>query len=63
MKIIGVDNYNRESIADYLVCDNVRDEAFGNAMVKALNEYPNGSTFFRLVPSDHRLSLGMEDLV
>ncbi|WP_292451298.1 hypothetical protein [Mesorhizobium sp.] len=65
LKIIGVDNFGRESVADFLVAGHVANDYVGKVMVDALNaqQGEHGSTFFRLVPSGHRLSRGMADLV
>lgn len=65
MKIIGVDNLARESVADVLVAENV-SEFYAETMVDALNKrfcHDYGGLFFKLVPDDYRLSRGMEDLV
>jgi len=37
MKIIGVDNYDREMYEDVLVCENVKSEYYADAIVDALN--------------------------
>jgi hypothetical protein len=65
MKIIGVDNFNRESVADFLVCENVANERVGQTMVDALNRESGdyGSYFYKLVPADHKLWRGMEELI
>jgi len=61
MKIIGVDNLNRDEIADLLVCENI-NEFYGKLIIDFLNQ-EEGYYFYRLVEDDHRLSRGMEDLV
>lgn len=65
MKIIGVDNFARESVADFMVCENVANDYVGKTMVDALNaeQGNSGSTFFKLVPADHKLWRGMEELI
>lgn len=65
MKIIGKDNFGRESVADILVCENVCNDYLGNIMVATLNEEQgdDGNTFFDLVSDDYRLWRGMEELV
>lgn len=68
MKIVGVDNHARESVADILVAENVQNERYAKVMVDALNKEfgPRGDeigTWYLLYPDDHRLSRGMEDLV
>lgn len=65
MKIIGTDNLARESVADILVAENVR-EFYAAAMVEGLNKrfcQGDDGIFFKLVPDDYRLSRGMEDLI
>jgi len=37
MKIIGVDNYNRENVSDILIAENITNEYLGNKMVEVLN--------------------------
>jgi hypothetical protein len=65
MKIIAVDNFGRETVADYLVCDNIKYQAQGKVMLEALRATCDSLSprWFELVPDDHRLSRGMEDLV
>ncbi len=64
-KIIGIDNFARESVADFLVCENVANDFVGKIMVDALNAYEgdHGTRHYRLVDADHRLWRGMEELV
>ena len=66
MKIIKVDNFNREEVADQLIAENV-NEYWGEQLVNALN-YVNSSdfhndAFFRLVEDDYKLWGGMSELV
>jgi hypothetical protein len=66
LKIIGKDNFGRESVADFLVCDNVANDYVGKVMVGALNDKLGGESancFFELVPADHKLWGGMAELV
>ena len=37
MKIIGVDNYDREMYGDVLVCENVKNDYYANKIVDVLN--------------------------
>jgi len=64
LKIICVDNYARETIADSLVCENVNDH-YAKLIVDLLCANPKrgDSSWYRAVPDDHRLSQGMEDLI
>jgi hypothetical protein len=56
MKVIGTDNFSRDSVSDFLVCTNVC-EFYGEMIVNMLNKNngDNGPTFYRLVPDDHVL--------
>lgn len=60
MKIIQVDNYCRDSVADVLIAENV-NEYFGNMIVDLLNEKTN--QYFILEKDDYRLFKGLEDLI
>lgn len=61
MKIIQVDNYCRDSVADVLIAENV-NEYFGNIIVDLLNEKQTNQ-YFILENDDYRLSKGLEDLI
>lgn len=67
MKIIGTDNYARETVADFLVADNIKNNEFAKVMCKALNEkYCNSEyalTYYKVVENDFKLSKGMADLI
>lgn len=66
MKIIAVDNYARESVADRLVAENIQSEEEGNVMLGALRAKYSGRfspTWYELVADDHKLRRGMEELV
>lgn len=57
MKIICVDNLNRETYDDKLVCENI-DKFYGEIVVKSLNDKLSGeysSSYFRLVEDDYKL--------
>jgi hypothetical protein len=57
MKIIQVDNFQRDVHDDVLVCENV-NESYGNLIVNVLNHKYSGehsSVFYRLVEDDHEL--------
>lgn len=63
-KVILVDNFDRETIADILLKDDIsQDEA--EQLAKDYNDaHPSGwSWFARAVDDDHRLWRGMEDLM
>jgi hypothetical protein len=70
MKIIGKDNMNRDHIADRLVLGYVPEDELEKA--QQFCDWMNGfscgviddsGTWYELVPLDHRLSRGMEDLI
>jgi hypothetical protein len=57
MKIIQVDNFDREYKSDVLVAENVH-EFYGKHIVNFLNDKFSGDhapDFYRLVPDDHKL--------
>lgn len=57
MKIIDVDNFDRENVDDVLVCENI-NEHYGKMVVNILNERyssDHSSSFFRLVEDDYKL--------
>ncbi len=56
MKIIRVDNFDRESYSDFLVAEKVL-EHYGKIMTDALNsrETEGTSDFFKLVDDNHKL--------
>ena len=56
MKIIRVDNFNRDYISDGLIAENV-NEFFAKLIVKLLNKYTgmNSQDYFRAVSDDHKL--------
>ena len=57
MKIIGVDDFDREHVSDVLIVENV-DEYYGQVITDLLNEKWGGETanrFYKLVPDDHKL--------
>lgn len=64
MKIIIVDNYDREGVADVLVAEKV-DPYWGEKMVDTMNynrtDYDD--KYFKLVKDNYDLWRGMEELV
>jgi hypothetical protein len=57
MKIICVDNFDRENVSDQLVAENV-PKHYAEFLVEKLNDKFSGSSsssFFRVVPDDHIL--------
>lgn len=64
MKIISVDNFGRESVADKLIAENV-SEYWGKYIVIMLNEkqHDDSPNYFKLVDDDYILWRGMDELV
>jgi hypothetical protein len=57
MKIIQIDNFNRDEVSDILVCEGVTSY-YGEAIVAGLNEQfsgDNSSFYFRLVLDEYVL--------
>jgi hypothetical protein len=54
MKIIGVDNYDRENVSDILVAENV-NEYYSKLIVKKLNVGGDESRFYKAVNDDYAL--------
>lgn len=65
MKIIGIDNFGRENVADILVAENV-PEYYAKELHEFVSktfggEYAN--YYYELKPDDYKLWRGMEELV
>lgn len=58
MKIVLVDNYDRDDRSDFLVAENVT-EHFANLIVKLLNEKEgkDSPNFYRAVPDNYKLKI------
>ena len=57
MKIVQVDNFNRDTVSDKLIAENV-NEYFGKFLVEALNKkYVDDYSpeYYRLMPDDYKL--------
>lgn len=63
MKIICVDNYDRESVADRLVAENVKSLDEARIIVQALNAKRSHNDWYALRADDYKLWRGMEELV
>jgi len=67
MKIVGVDNFAQEAVADLLVAENITNKSYAEVMCKALNDRycvdRLGARHYQIKEDDYRLSRGMEDLV
>ena len=62
MKIVLVDGFNRDYVADTLVAENVNPR-FGELIIRLLNQHASESDYYVLKPDDYELSKGMEDLI
>lgn len=66
MKIIAVDNFDRDEIPNVLVAENV-NKYWGDKIVTSLNYMEgtdlNAQHYFLLVDDDHKLWGGMSELV
>lgn len=68
MKIIGVDNYDREHVADQLWIDNIPNTSecieFANRICDKLNlNLTGGGLFHKVVADDHKLWRGTEEII
>lgn len=70
MKIVAVDNLNRESVADRLLSGGIPNTDHHRSKAQEFCDWLNtfscdnyGGRFHRLLPDDYRLSRGMEDLI
>lgn len=67
MKIVGVDNFAREAVADLLVAENITNKSYAEVMCKALNDKycisDYAPRYYVVKDDDYRLSRGMEDFV
>jgi len=64
MKVIQTDNYNRDTVAEKLIAENLpKDEA--EAMAKSLNtaEGQHSDRYFIVVDEEYTLWRGMEELI
>lgn len=67
MKIVAVDNFANEAVADLLVAENITNKSYAEVMVKALNDRYCKDDYsprhYVVMEDTYRLSRGMEDLV
>ncbi|SKA19958.1 hypothetical protein [Consotaella salsifontis] len=65
--VIGVDNFNRDSVDDFILCRDVRSGKLAERIANAMNDKGGlggcGDTYWRAVPHDHKLHRGMWDLI
>lgn len=63
-KIAWVDGLNRETIADRLIVENIKNKDEALAMLRGLQEdFGSDFDWYQVISQETRLSLGMEDLV
>lgn len=64
-KIVRIDNYARETVAEKLVAENIANETEAKLMCEALQSYPcrSHNDWFCVKPADYVLWRGMEELV
>ena len=63
MKLVQIDGYSRDEVADILIYDNLTSNQ-GVVLLEAyLKAFGTDEVSFALYPDDYRLSRGMEDLV
>lgn len=67
MKIVAVDNFASEAVADLLVAENITNKSYAEVMCKALNDRYGADDYtarhYVVWEDSQRLSRGMEDLV
>jgi len=59
MKVIRVDNYDRELYADKLIKENLSEES-ANVLAASLNVNDNDPWYYRVVHDDYKLFEGFE---
>jgi len=64
MKIIQVDNFNRDNIPDKLICGNIINKEYGEIMTDSLNlKYSSErSQLFALLVEDNYKLITLEDI-
>lgn len=58
MKIVQVDNFNRENISEVLIASNIKDQGYAECMCRALNASYSGessSAYFKVFTDDYTL--------
>ncbi len=58
MKIVGVDNFNTETVSDLLVAENIQHKLMAECMCAALNKDYSGDNaprFYEVKPDDYVL--------
>ncbi len=67
MKVIGKDNFDRESVAEFQIPGLIRmPEENAKAAAKWLNQVLGGeqaNTFYEAVPDEYKLWKGMEEFI
>lgn len=67
MKIIAKDNLDRDTVAEELIADSIKDAGFATTMAQALNDkyctHDLSPWYYVVRQDDYRLWAGMENLV
>lgn len=64
MKIVEIDNYDRETVPDRLVAENVGNGDEANIMCEALNNFMRArDKYFVVKPDDYKLWRGVEEFI
>ena len=63
MKLIQVDGYQRDTVADVLLVSGLNKEEGLIVLEACIKAWGSDSIWFRLVEDDYRLCRSMEDLV
>lgn len=67
MKIVAVDNFASEAVADLLVAENITNKSYAEVMCKALNDKyctnDYAARHYQVWEDNMKLSCGMEDLI
>ena len=62
-KLILVDNYNRETVADRLLEENITEDEAKAKAAEYNKKYPHDDWFAKVVADDYKLWGGMAELV
>ena len=63
MKLIQVDGYQRDTVADILILEGLDKENSETVLEAHLKRWGSDSIWFRVVDDNYVLSRGMEDLI
>ena len=63
MKLVQIDGYNRDEVADILILDNLKNFQAIILLEAYLKAFESNEFSFAIYGDDYRLCRGMEDLV